>query len=287
MCTGGGGGGGDGGAAAAEAARQQKITDGYNQIQKIFGGYSTGTGDVTDYQAGGNYYTADGTPVTYGSQQRAIAAPNTDHPTKGYVTPPTQYQTVNGYTGADGKFVDMGDNKLFSGVSQVKGFDDDFYNSRATAYDNYALPQVDEQYAEAQKQLEYALARNGRLDSSTAVEQRAKLLDKYNQQKTATTDKGLQYANQARSSVEGSRSDLVALNSNLANPTQVAAEAQSRLAGLQAMPAFDPLGPLFTNAGESLGTQADLERRSSARYNTGLFTPAAVSTGSGSGRIIN
>lgn len=202
MCRGGGG-GGDGGAAAREAERQSNITNGYNQIQSIFG-----------------------------------------------------------------------------------GFNDDFYNQRGKAYTDYAQPQVDTQYADAVKQLEFALARNGRLDSSTAVEQRAKLNDDYNKQKTAVADKGMQYANDSRSSVEGSRADLVSLNSNLANPNQIAAEANNRLAGLQASQAFDPLGPLFANAGDALGSQAELERRSSARYNTGLFTPAAVSSGVGSGKVL-
>lgn len=196
-------GGGDGGAAQREAERQARITEGYNQIQTIFG-----------------------------------------------------------------------------------GFNDDFYNQRGQSYVNYANPQLEDQYSKAVEALTFALARNGRLDSSTAGDRRAKLQQDYEKQKTAIADRGLQYSNDARRSVEGSRADLVSLNSNLANPTQVASEAQGRLAGLQASPAFDPLGPLFVNVGETLGTQADLERRSNARYNTGLFTPPAVSSGQGSGRNI-
>jgi hypothetical protein len=196
--------GGDGGAAEREAARQAAITDGYNKIQTIFG-----------------------------------------------------------------------------------GFNDDFYNKRGSDYVAYATPQVDDQYAEAVKQLQFALARNGRLDSSTAVEQKGKLLEDYNKQKTSIADKGIQYGNQARQSVEGSRADLVSLNNNVANPTTVANEANSRLGALQASPAFDPLGPLFANVGETLGTQADLERRGQAKYNTGLFTPAAVSSGAGSAKYVS
>ncbi len=179
---------------------------------------------------------------------------------------------------------------ITAGYNQIQqifgGFNDDFYNNRSQSYVDYATPQLDQQYSDAQKALEFALARNGRLDSSVAGEQRAKLLEDFNKQKTAVADRGLQYANTARSNVEGSRADLVSLNSNLANPNQIAAEAQSRLAGLQAAPAYDPLAPLFTNVGEALGTQADLERRSTARYNSGLFTPSAVSSGAGSGTVL-
>lgn len=177
-----------------------------------------------------------------------------------------------------------------AGYNQIKsifgGFDDDFYNQRSTAYNEYAMPQLDEQYAKAVEDLTFSLARNGRLDSSTAATQRADLQKKYDQQRTALTDRGLQYSNDARTAVERSRADLVSLNSNLANPNQIASEAQGRLAGLQAMPAFEPLAPLFVNVGEALGTQADLERRSSARYNTGLFTPSPTSGGEGSGKVI-
>lgn len=178
--------------------------------------------------------------------------------------------------------------KITEGYNTIQGvfgsFDDDFYNQRSNSYLEYANPQLEQQFADAQKALEFALSRNGRLDSSVAAEQRAKLLEDFNKQKTAIADRGMQYANQARSSVEGSRADLISLNSNLANPQQIAQEANNRLAGLQAAPAYDPLAPLFTNAGEALGTQAELERRGTARYNSGLFTPSAVSSSESSAR---
>lgn len=181
-------------------------------------------------------------------------------------------------------------NNITAGYNQIQsifgGFNDDFYNQRNTAFMDYAAPQLEDQYADAVKNLTYALSRNGRLDSSTAGDQKAQLQKKYDQQKLALSDKGRQYANDARNSVERSRSDLVALNSNLADPASIAVEAQNRLAGLQAMPSFEPLSPLFINIGEGLGTQADLERRSQARYNTGLFTPSPVGGGDGSGRYI-
>lgn len=178
-----------------------------------------------------------------------------------------------------------------SGYNQIQsifgGFNDDFYNQRSAAYTDYANPQLDEQYSKALENLTYSLSRNGRLDSSVAGERKAKLQKDYDLRKTEITDRGMQYGNDARSAVERSRADLVSLNSNLANPATIANEAQNRLSGLQAMPTFEPLAPLFVNVAENLGTQADLERRSQARYNTGLFTPPAVSSGQGSGKVIS
>jgi hypothetical protein len=50
-------------------------------------------------------------------------------------------------------------------------FDDNFYNQRAQAYRDYQTPQLNDQYADAQKQLVYALSRKGNLNSSVAGEQ--------------------------------------------------------------------------------------------------------------------
>jgi len=202
--------------------------------------------------------------------------------------------TGGGGKGGDGgaaKREQQRQNNIKAGYDQIQqifgGFNDDFYNTRSTAYTDYAQPQLDKQYEEAVKQLTFALARNGRLDSSVAGEQRAKLQEDYDTQKTALADRALSYGKDARTAVEGSRADLVSLNSNLANPATIANEAQNRLAGLQAMPNFEPLAPLFVNIGEGLGTQAELERRNQSRYNTGLFTPPAVGSGQGSGKVIN
>lgn len=136
------------------------------------------------------------------------------------------------------------------------------------------------------EQLIFALARNGRLDSSVAAEQKADLAKQYDTQRTGIADRGLSYANNARDAVNQSKSNLISINSNIADPNAITQQAQNAVLGLQAADTYDPLGPLFANVGEGLGTQADLERRSNARYNTGLFTPAAVSGGEGSGKVI-
>lgn len=160
------------------------------------------------------------------------------------------------------------------------GFDDDFYNARGKSYVDYAKPQVDDQYSEAVKALTYALARNNRLDSSTAGDQKAKLQKQYDKAMTDTTSKGMDVTNSTRDAVDSARTNLVQINSNLADPNVIAAQAQSAAEGLSAAKSFDPLAPLFVNVGEALATQADLERRQNARYNTGLFTPSAASSGS-------
>jgi len=295
MC-GGGGGGGDGGAAEREAQRQANVKKGYNEIQRIFDGFSRGVDPASDIQDDGTYYLSDGREATLGYQQVVNPEYQTylDTPAHqrqqvyggGYGQPsnvPSQYTNQRTLFSGGKAIGAYGSQNLFQNKEDVRGFDDDFYNSRQQEYIDYATPQLDQQYEDAVKALTFSLSRNGRLDSSTAADQRAGLLEDYNTQKTAIADKGLEYANNARSSVAGARSDLVALNSNLANPATIANEAQNRLSSLQQTPTFDTLAPLFVNVGEGLGTQADLERRSTAQYDTGLFNS---STSSGSGRII-
>lgn len=174
--------------------------------------------------------------------------------------------------------------RITEGYNKIQGvfsgFDDDFYNARGKSYVDYAKPQVDDQYSEAVKALTYALARNNRLDSSTAGDQKAKLQKQYDKAMTDTTSKGMDVTNSTRDAVDSARTNLVQINSNLADPNVISAQAQSAAEGLSAAKSFDPLAPLFTNVGEALATQADLERRQNSRYNTGLFTPPAASSGS-------
>src|SRR5262245_18483199 len=56
------------------------------------------------------------------------------------------------------------------------GFDPAFYDSREKAYENWALPQVNEQYDKAREELAYALARQfGTLDTSVYADRTADL----------------------------------------------------------------------------------------------------------------
>lgn len=295
MC--GGGGGGDGGAAEREKERQAKIAQGYEQIKKIFDGYATGTGEVANYQPNQTYYTQDGTAVQIRPTQ--VANPNyrpvNQRPQArgrdenspiwyrpGMGVPPSQPQFIMQDTAFAGD-KNMGaaaGKKFYSGVQQVPGFDDAFFAQREQAYKDFALPQLDDQYTEAQEKLMYALARAGRLKSSTRGERAAELQQDYDIQKTNVADKARQYMGDARSQVENARADLVALNSSIADPNAIASQSRLASESLKVQQAFDPLAPLFQNVTEGIATQADLERRNQNRYSTGIFVPS-ISSGSG------
>lgn len=162
-------------------------------------------------------------------------------------------------------------------------FNPDFYSDREQSYMDYATPQLEDQYDQAVKGLTLALARSGRLQSSTRGEKFADLQKEYDLARTNIADRARGYSNQARSSVEAARSDLVSQNSALANPSAIATQAINRADALSAKPTFEPLGAFFQNVTQGLATQADLERRGLSRYNTGLFLPAGASD---SGRVV-
>ena len=170
-----------------------------------------------------------------------------------------------------------GDAKI---TDQFKGFDDAFYDNRRNAYLDFAKPTVTDQYQDAFKQLTLALADSNLLNSSAGARRRADLLKKKGEYERQIGSKANEYANTARSQVESAKSDLRSQNMNIANPTLVAENAAQRARSLNEVPVFDPLVNLFAGAAEGLSTQADLEKRTKARYPNVLFDPKS------SGRVI-
>lgn len=150
-------------------------------------------------------------------------------------------------------------------------FNDQFYNDRAKAYTDYALPELDSQYKDSMRNLVAALARSGNLQSSVRAEKMAGLDEDYAKRKLDIQNTGRDYANQSRSTVDQSRANLITQNLSLADPNAISANAMADARTLAQMPSFSPLGQLLADATTGLATQADLERRGIARYNTGLF----------------
>lgn len=165
------------------------------------------------------------------------------------------------------------------------GFDDNYYNTRASAYDEFAMPQLEEQYANQKKALTYALSRGGLLSSSTAAQKAAQLQDEYERNKALVASKGQEYGTNARRDVASSRANLLSILSSTEDPSTVADESLRQAATLRAQPAFDPLGNLFTDIASTID-QANSARQIGSAFNSGgssLFSRG----GKGSGRYVN
>lgn len=253
---------------ADEQARQDSIRQGTARINSIFDGGATGTGNKIDansaYDPSKTYYNADGS----------------------IWSPPTGY--TMGSDGAGGgmeinpaaAFSSAAKSGLFDSVSQNPGFNDAYYDKQRQNYIDYAKPQLDDQFADAQKQLTFALTRGNLLDSSARAQMEGDLKKQYDLSDQHIADQALTYETNARNSVEDARAQLIQMLNNTGDATGAASQALSRAQALSQPPSYSALGNMFADFTNTLGTQAALERanyysggQTGARYNTGLFAP--------------
>ena len=163
-----------------------------------------------------------------------------------------------------------------------KNFDKSYFDKQRDNYLSYASPQVEDQYGKAQKELTFALARSGNLDSSSRAEKVGELQKLHTLNQQTVGDQALAYRGKARSNVEDARSGLIATLTATGDAQGAANSAISRASALSEPTAYSPLSQLFTDFTAGLGTQAALERANyysggqvPVRYNTGLFAPSA------------
>lgn len=312
-----GGGGGDGGAAQARAdeqARQAKIREGTAAVNKIFDGGKTATGKIgggAAYDPNATYYNEDGsvwTPTAFSDAVRrglytgkgwsgtVNQGTNNPYAGTGKLGADAVYQPGAKYYNADGsawtdttgaQFNAARAKGLFSGMADAPGqFNDEFFNKRQQAYLDYATPQLDDQYADAQKALAFSLARSGNSDSSVRAEKLGELQKLYDTNKQQVADQARAYSNQSRTAVEDARTNLIQTLNATGDAQGAANSALARASALASPDAYSPLGQLFSTFTSALGQQAALERASAysggavkPRYNTGLFggNPNAVS----------
>jgi len=279
----GGGGGGDDGVdyqREQEQARQARIRDGMARIDELFNGRDvvTNTAQKVAFDpywgtASGTYYDAEGTPIMFDrhNQKREKRGGISVKTPKGKIMTPTELYTV--------------DPRTTSVTTHVGGFGDDFFNKRATAYQDFALPQVQQQYGEQQKALTFALARGGNIQSSLASDKNAELDKDFALQKQAVYDTGQDYVNQGKSDLAAQKASAVSMLQATADPDAAYNVAQTSANQLSAMPAFTPLNGVVKNVAAGLGTyltnQSTAEAIAKAQQQQGAYNLPASWKGSG------
>lgn len=167
-------------------------------------------------------------------------------------------------------------------ASTFGGFDDAFFAKRASDYSAYATPELDRQAAAQKRDLVYALARTGNLDSSAAIDKNAELNTEHNQRRIEVANQGLDSANQLRDQVERTRGNVVA-ELNATGDSSGAASSALRAVQSASQPAgFSPLGNMFAsfaNAVQQIGSRAGNNYSGFAGTGGGggLFAPRASS----------
>lgn len=280
----------------AEEKRQAEIRAGTQRINSIFDGGVTATNPLAAgsiFDPATPYYLEDGTAWTPTAPATVAATPQNTRPaatkfaagdTGGAVqkSSPGSTKFVAGVTApqtANDEFNELlKAGKLYGGTTKQGGFGEDFFNGRRDAFMNYATPQLEDQYGNAQKDLTFSLARSGQLDSSSRASQFGELTKMYDLNKQQVASQALDYSNQARTQIEDARADLIRTLNATGDATGAATSAITRASALSQQPAFSPIGSLFSDFTSALGTQAAQERAAAAsggayksRYNTGLF----------------
>lgn len=248
--------GGKSGGGEAEAARrdeqrrQDKIRAGTTRINSIFDGGNyrdivKPTGKAMDFSKG-EYYDASGKRLT-------------------------------------GKILGF-DNEVVFGPEKtgVGQFTPEYFDKVQQDYVNYANPQLEDQHANAQKELTFALARGGNLDSSARAQKEGELQQAFDLNKQKVADDALAYKTKSQTSVEDARANLISMLNATGDAEGAASSALARASALSAPAAYSPLSQLFADFTSTLGTQAALEKanyysggQTGSRYSTGLFTPSS------------
>lgn len=167
-----------------------------------------------------------------------------------------------------------------------KQFGDSFFDAQQQNYVDYAMPQVDEQKAAADKELLFAMDRAGQTEGSARADLAGELQKRFDLQSQKVRDDALAYSTQARTNVEGARSELISMLNATGDAQGAASSALARASALSQPTAYSPIGNLFADFTSALGTQAAAERAryyggagstGAARYDTGLFGPRSGS----------
>ena len=166
-----------------------------------------------------------------------------------------------------------------------KAFNDAFYKKRGDDYEAYAMPDVDRQQEDQHKNLIYALARTGNLDSSAAIDKHADLIAEGNKVRIGVTNEGLNQSNQLRNQVENTRSNIVAELNATGDDTAASNSALRQIQHLNQPAGFSPLGNLFLNFANSVAAIGSRAQNGYSGFVGGGASPL-FSSGGGSQRVV-
>lgn len=206
-----GGGGGDGGAAARKAAEDARIATAIKSLNEVFG-VANATPEAVDKNA---YYSTEtfvpNSPFFgIGSNSQGTWQPTTSQQTTvGPFGIGTQQQTRKlfnqvGYDAAVKAAQDKA-NALNAGAQARE----QLYTKMGTDATNVAMTDINKERGLAERELKFQLARNGLSGGSRDIDANRDVLDTYQQGVLKASNIGTQTGNEARSSDEKTRVNLI------------------------------------------------------------------------------
>lgn len=183
--------------------------------------------------------------------------------------------------------------RIKSGLVDVNnafaGFAPTFYDDRARAYENYALPQLATQYKDTRNKLLQNLASRGLLKSSAGTKQLSAFESRAQGAKQTIAETGRAQANELQRAVEDKRNLIIGQLYQSADPANARAAAVSTAASFRQPSVFTPLANTFADLINSYYTNQflDASRRSTVPTYSEFDTinPSAVGGGVTSRRV--
>lgn len=162
-------------------------------------------------------------------------------------------------------------------------FTPDYYEKIRKNFDDFYLPQMENQYQDARQGLVYQLARSGLSDSSVRSDKYGELNEQMALAKQQMQVKGEDYIQQRKTDVQRAQTNVLGQLQQSADAEGAARDAADAALTTSQVQGYDPLGQLFTDATWGLATQAELERSNNSRFNTGLFSNNGSKSGTNVG----
>lgn len=132
-------------------------------------------------------------------------------------------------------------------ANRFAGFDPAFYANRALQYQQYAMPQVGEQYRQQRAYVAGNLANRGLTRSATAQRMFGSLGEEMGRQSRAVIDEGLRQSQQLQQEVENQRAQITAQLNASADPATATQQAIAAASGFTAPSVFTPIANSFAN----------------------------------------
>lgn len=132
-------------------------------------------------------------------------------------------------------------------INQIFGsYGPEFYQQREKAYQDYAMPQLSQQYQQTRDQIGFNLANRGLTKSSAATKQWSDLFRNMQSAKQGVVDTGKEQAMQLQQRLDAAKGTLLNQLYQSADPGQAQQQAVSTAASVAAPSAFAPLANQFT-----------------------------------------
>lgn len=164
-------------------------------------------------------------------------------------------------------------------------FNDEYFTGRQNAYVANAMPSLDQQFQDAQKQLVYALSRGGLLQSSEAANRQRQINEERARYERDIQNAAASFANQGRTEVENTRSNLLSQLNATEDPSAAATAAANKAALLSAPPTFDALGNFVFNTATNLENLSNVSTKGRGLFASSPTASITPASGSGSSRV--